>query len=114
MNEVYEHNPGDHEDPVPASTWMVGLVGTIALVIIMLGLTALYYNAKSEEFTEKHLVMETRELAELRSKQARLIQSWWKDAGAERYGMPVDVAMQRYVDQVKRGETRVTPGSEQQ
>jgi hypothetical protein len=114
MTEVYEHNLGDHEDPVPSSTWMVGLVGTIALVIILLGLTALYYNAKSEEFTEKHLVMESKELAELRSHQDQLISNWWKDADAERYGMPVELAMQRYVDQVQRGDTRITPGSEQQ
>ena len=91
---------------------MVGLVGTIALVIILLGLTALYYNAKSEEFAEKHVVMGSQDLAQLRADQRKLIENWWKDAEAERYGMPVEVAMQRYVEQVKQGETRVTPGSE--
>jgi len=44
-----EHNTGDHEDPIAGQTWMVSFVGTALLIVIFLGLTALYYNYAATE-----------------------------------------------------------------
>ena len=49
MTEVYEHNPGDHDDPSPSPTLLVGVVGTLLLVATVMGTTALYYNVKAKE-----------------------------------------------------------------
>lgn len=49
----HEHNPGDHEDPLVGSTWMVGFLGAVLLIVIVLGLTALYYTAAGDEFERK-------------------------------------------------------------
>jgi len=47
-----EHNLGDHEDPMAGPTWMVSIVGVVLLIVIFLGLTALYYNfARTAEET---------------------------------------------------------------
>jgi hypothetical protein len=47
---VYEHNPGDHEDPLPGSTWLVGGAGTILLAVVLFAVTALFYEANQQEF----------------------------------------------------------------
>lgn len=48
MSDAYEHNPGDHEDPLPGPTWLVGIIGVVLLVVIVFGLTSLYYGAERE------------------------------------------------------------------
>ena len=45
MHEVYEHNPGDHEDPLPGPTWILGILGSGLLGVVVLGVTALFFNA---------------------------------------------------------------------
>ena len=49
MSDYFEHNPSDHEDPLTAPTWMVGFIGVVMLLVVFLGLTALYYGAVQEE-----------------------------------------------------------------
>ncbi|MHC4416164.1 MAG: hypothetical protein ACYS0G_12860 [Planctomycetota bacterium] len=73
MTEVYEHNPEDHDDPVATPTWLVGLFGAVALVVIILGLTALYYNAKAEAFREQVLSRDRLDVLELRRQQEALL-----------------------------------------
>ena len=44
----HEHDtqlPGDTEDPRGGPTWTIGIAGTIVLVVSLLVLTALYYQA---------------------------------------------------------------------
>jgi hypothetical protein len=67
MSEVFEHNPGDHEDPLTGPTWIVGFLGAVLLTVITLGLTALFYNAQSQE--EQHKVV-SRDPMELQNLQA--------------------------------------------
>jgi hypothetical protein len=55
MMHQAEHNVGDHEDPVAGPTWMVSVIGVILLVVIFLGLTALYYNYANSEAATKVL-----------------------------------------------------------
>ncbi len=49
MTDYHEHNIDDHEDPAASSTWLVGFIGAVLLVVTMLGVTALYYNVKASK-----------------------------------------------------------------
>ena len=69
--EHFEHNIGDHEDPVPASTWLVGALGAVLLVVIVFGLTALYYNARMVEADAKVLQRDSWELRRYDERQQR-------------------------------------------
>ena len=73
MTSVYEHNPGDHEDPVPSSTWMVGIVGVIVLLVTIFGLTALLYRASGDELQEKVISRSFEEVGDLRESQEKLL-----------------------------------------
>ena len=70
MTEVYEHNPLDHEDPLPGPTWMVGFIGVVLLVVVVLGITALYYGAKQEDEIVKVVEAEPIELLVMRAQQS--------------------------------------------
>src|SRR5262245_2113458 len=73
MSEVFEHNPGDHEDPLTGPTWLIGLLGAVLLAVIGMGLTALLYNAQSQEEMRKIQMRDPAELIALRAaQQARL------------------------------------------
>ena len=69
MSEVFEHNPGDHEDPLTGPTWIIGFLGAVLLVVIMLGLTALYYSAAYQQEEIKIINPEPQELERLRTQQ---------------------------------------------
>ncbi len=69
MSDVYEHNPGDHEDPLAGPTWIIGFLGAVLLVVIMLGLTAMVYNAQHEEDKIKLIDRDPEELDHLRNSQ---------------------------------------------
>ena len=70
MSDVFEHNPGDHEDPLTGPSWYVGLVGGLILVATLLGLTALYYNMVTEEEVEKVINTGRDEFDDLRREQS--------------------------------------------
>lgn len=70
MTDVFEHNPGDHEDPLTGPSWYVGIVGVLILVAMLLGLTALYYNMVTEEEVEKVINSGREELEDLRREQS--------------------------------------------
>jgi hypothetical protein len=73
LTEVYEHNPDDHDDPTAGFTWLMGLVGALLLVVIILGLTALYFNVKAEMFQRQVVSAERLELQALRREQEALL-----------------------------------------
>ena len=69
-----EHNIGDHEDPAAGQTWMVSFVGTALLIVIFLGLTALYYNYAAFEAEQKVLARQPVEFEKLQREQAAQLQ----------------------------------------
>ena len=73
MTDVYEHNPQDHDDPVAGPTWLIGFLGTILLVAIMLGTTALYYNVKAGKVDEQVVRPERAEVAKLHRAQEAML-----------------------------------------
>ncbi len=107
--EHHEHNIGDHEDPIPSSTWLVGAVGVVLFVVIIFGLTALYYNAQKEENEAKlHQPMPV-ELARYRERQQRhfVEQPSWveRQAGGNHIRarvIPLDQAMEDVIEEFGR------------
>lgn len=98
--EYYEHNPGDHEDPVSGPTWLMGLVGTILLVVIIFGLTALYYNAYARQLEMQVVDRDPYELREYREEQQALLAGETRpDADAQRDVISIEQAMQRMAQQ---------------
>ncbi len=73
MTEVFEHNPGDHDDPVTGQTWLIGFLGALVLVAMMLGLTAIYYNAKAREINKVVIIPERQEVRQLLQEQEALL-----------------------------------------
>ena len=55
MTDVFEHNVGDHEDPVAGPTWMIGFIGVVLLVVVVLGVASVYFQA--EKTVEREVVL---------------------------------------------------------
>lgn len=73
MSEVFEHNPGDHDDPLAGPTYIVGLLGAVLLVVIVMGVTALFFNADDQEIVKKVVISDPAELDALRAQQQALL-----------------------------------------
>jgi hypothetical protein len=113
MSDNYEHNPGDHEDPLPGPTWIVGILGAVLLAVIVLGLTALFYNAQTKEDAKKIVSKEPDEIIRLRTEQTevltaspRLREVSETDAQGQTrvvqaLAIPIDQAMQIIVNESK-------------
>lgn len=99
MSEQFEHNPGDHEDPEIGSTWMVGLVGTIVLIVIVLALTAMHYNIEQQQVREKQLERDISTVRMLRQTHREHLERWWVDEDADRVGVPIEHAMELVVEE---------------
>lgn len=104
MTEVFEHNPEDHEDPVSGQTWLIGFLGALVLVAIVLGLTAMYYNAKAREIYKVVVSPERLEVRQLLQEQEALLAGpprWvTRDDGAETVEaliIPIERAMELVV-----------------
>ncbi len=110
MTDVFEHNPGDHEDPAYGSTLLVGILGTLLLVATVMGTTALYYNVKAEEIFGEVISKERAEPVDLYQKQQALLAGpprWMeRDEQGEMvraYIIPIDRAMELVVQEWEQG-----------
>jgi hypothetical protein len=123
MSDQFEHNPGDHEDPLSGPTWIVGFLGAVLLTVIILGITAVFYNAQQHEEVRKVVNRDPEELQKLRSAQVaqlheppRLMEVMEKnDKGDEKLVealvIPIDQAMKAVVNEAKSVPGAVTkPG----
>lgn len=110
MSQVYEHNPGDHEDPLDGPTWLIGIVGTCLLIVIVLGLVALYYGAYDREQEVQVITRDVAQLnAHLEAQRERLEgparEETREDVDGEEYTarvIPIDEAMDRYLERVNQ------------
>ena len=100
MTDHHEHNLDDHEDPSASSTWLLGFIGAVLLVVTMLGVTALYYNVKAQQVDEKVVKVNINDVTNARAKQqGRLTDSaHWEERedGGEivrELVIPIDQAM---------------------
>ncbi len=69
MTDHHEHNIDDHEDPAASSTWLVGFIGVVLLIVTMLGVTALYYNVKAGQVEVEVVQVDIDEPKNLRIEQ---------------------------------------------
>lgn len=107
MSTHYEHNIHDHEDPSAGYTWMIGLVGTVLLVVTVLATVALYYNVKASEVKEVFTEQPRIDVKKLRAKQLQVLSNTphWverEDESGEikRYlAIPIDRAVQLVIEQ---------------
>lgn len=105
MSEYFEHNPNDHEDPLTAPTWLLGIVGAILLVVIVLGLAALYYNTQSRLDEERLHTPELQQLRTMRERQRAKLQGpprsetreIAEDVEEEVFIIPIEDAMDQIV-----------------
>lgn len=76
MIDHHEHNPNPkfHEDPLSGPTWLVGVLGMVLLVIIVLGLIALYHNVQGVADEEKVIDIKLHEIDSLRAEQLRRLE----------------------------------------
>ncbi len=73
MSTHYEHNIQDHEDPSAGYTWMIGLVGTVLLVVTILATVALYYNVQASQTKEAFTDRNRDDVDQLRNEQLKVL-----------------------------------------
>lgn len=103
MSEHFEHNTGDHEDPIPSSTWLVGVVGTVLLIVIVFGLTAMYYNAQLIESDAKLVRTDPHDLTRYQQRQARYFveePTWMEREVIDQRVKALVIPMDEAIDQV--------------
>jgi hypothetical protein len=108
LTAVYEHNPGDHDDPKPGLTWLLGLLGALLLVVVVLGVTALYFNVKAEVFQRQVVSPPSREVLDLRARQEALLDGGWVEVQRQGeavriYTIPIEQAMEIVVENGQAG-----------
>ena len=69
MTDHFEHNIDDHEDPAASSTWLIGFIGAVLLIVTMLGVTALYYNVKATQVDTEVVNVDVKKVKDARAQQ---------------------------------------------
>ena len=110
MTEVFEHNPDDHEDPRAGLTWLLGVIGTLTLVITMLAVWALYYNVKRVQVEEVFVAPGRLDVIELQQSQEQFLVGpprWItvdvQGESVRRYVVPIERAMDLIVQENNGG-----------
>jgi hypothetical protein len=103
MEDRGEHNPGDHEDPLPGPTWIIGILGTVLLSICILGITALFFNADTRMVDLKVVDADYPQVETMKSQQLRAIEGPARrkeiienEQKVETIVIPIDEAMAKY------------------
>lgn len=68
-----EHNLHDHEDPLPGPTWIVGVGGSVVLIVVITALTALFYQARDEQYVQDYVDATEPDAVALAAEQAKLL-----------------------------------------
>ena len=110
-DEVFEHNPQDHEDPTAGPTTIVGALGALVLTASLMLLTALYYNVKAGQFTESVVDEPVEAVVKLHEQQEALLVGppHWveRDENGKKvkaYVIPIEQAMQIVADEANAGK----------
>jgi hypothetical protein len=113
VSDAFEHNPGDHEDPLAGPTWLIGALGVLTLVIILMVLTAIYYNTKAEEVKENFITPVREDVVAMKTRQEALLHepAGWveRQEGGETvraYVIPIERAMELVVQDANKGANK--------
>ena len=89
-------------DPKPTMTFVVGLVGTIMVLVLVVFAIVLFQSVKGYEDTHKVIAARPQELLDLQSRQLERINEYrWVDREKGIVAIPIDRAMQLYVEKVE-------------
>jgi hypothetical protein len=103
MTDTFEHNPGDHEDPLAGPTWTISFIGVALLAVSMLGVAALFYDVEGIERDVKVLAVPVEEVATMRAAQeARLagpVRLERRIEGEDSLVIPIEQAMEAVVSE---------------
>ena len=108
MTDVFDHNPGDHDDPQAVPIWYLGLVGVVLMVVVVLGLTAVYYNVKAGVYQEQVVRKTYREVQDLRAAQEALLAGGMVEVEEQgetvrKNTIPIEQAMRLVVEEAGAG-----------
>lgn len=99
--------PIRHDDPRSSSTVWVGAIGGLLLVVLILGLTLVFYRWEGAEQAVKGPRAGGERLAALEAAQAAQLADYaWVDAERGILRMPIDAAMARVVAQAAAPEAQ--------
>lgn len=118
MSEHDEHNPLDHEDPLPGPTWIIGILGSVLLVVVVLGVTALFFNADARMIDSKVMeqtypqfeTLKEGQLARLQGPPRR-VEVVENDKVVESVVIPIEQAMQMFVARAAAAQSGANHGS---
>ena len=107
MSEVYEHNVGDHEDPLPGPTWIISILGSVLLAVVVLGVTALFFNADTRMIDAKVVDADYAHMQEMKETQLAAIDApphrkevVENEQTVANIVIPIDLAMKVYAEQI--------------
>jgi len=82
-------------DPAIHPTVLAGAIFVAALILIVVAMTAMYYQADNREWDQKVLNEQPEELAKVRADQESRLSSYrWVDAKNQIVAIPIDRAME--------------------
>jgi len=117
VSQTYEHNPGDHEDPAPGMTWMMGIIGILILVVIYFGIAAVYRDSDRLDDADKYQAEAELpvEAVERAAKQQIQTNTWMTVENAEgvkenRWTIPIDRSMELMAQQLRRDRSTSLKG----
>lgn len=105
MSDNLEHNPGDHEDPLPGPTWIIGVLGAVLLAVVILGVTALFFNADARVVDQKVVEQPYPQFEALKQEQLarlqgppRIVEVNENDKVVQSVVIPIELAMQKIAE----------------
>lgn len=100
-----------HDDPRASGTLVAAAVGSLAVLVIVVALQALFYNTQESERTRKVTAVVPEELTRLRATQLEQLNQYrWVDAGHGVVTVPIERAMELTVrDQGRLPQATLPP-----
>ena len=102
----------EEADPKSSSTILVGVVGSVLLVVLVILLETMYFRTAQVEHERKIIAEQPQQLRALQAKQRELLGGYRiVDAGQQTVAIPIERAMELVVDEAQRNDGRMpAPG----
>ncbi len=97
MDDPFEHNPTDHEDPLAGPTWTIGIIGMVLLAVTVLAVAAVFYDFDTAEREIKIETAPTKAVEQLAAEQRLRLAGMRRErrvGGEEAVVIPIDLAME--------------------
>ena len=95
---------GDTDDPRAAPTFLVGIIGTILVIVTIFSLEALYHSTLVAERERKHAGSPPEQIRELDEAQSQALSGYRViDAENDIFAIPIERAMELVVEEANGG-----------